>query len=417
MRWFFRLFVFLLILLPVGLIVVVVMCFETSPLVEREARLSAANVDRAKHLLHEHDPRKLRVDEVKTISMNEEELNLVANHLVNRFAVGAAELEMKDAWLTFAATLEVSKAAPGRYLNIETVLTTEKGRLRLRQLRIGRVYFPPALVEVLTAFGVEYLYRASGVRDAEEAFRAVEIRPKRLDITYRWKAGIADAVRDRIVSREDRQKLAAYNEFLTAEVGRQGAGLSFVSLIEAAFRHARERSANGDPVAENRAAIIVIATYVDGRNLSALAPEAVDWVKPKRVTLRIHGRRDFVQHFMTSAALAVTGGGAVSDAIGLFKEIDDADGGSGFSFKDLAADKSGTRFGQAATASATSASRIQRLIGEGIDDAALIPDVSGLEENMNDAEFERRYGGIGGTSYKRVVRDIDKRIAASPLYR
>ena len=264
---------------------------------------------------------------------------------------------------------------------------------------------------------MEHLYRASSVSDAEEVFRAVEIKPKRMDITYRWKEAIADAVRDRIVSPEDRLKLAAYNAFLVSEIVRQGPSLSFVSLTEATFRYAGERSADGDQVAENRAAIIVIAAYVDGRSLAALAPEAVDWVKPKRVKLRIHGRRDFVQHFTTSAALAVTGGGAVSDAIGLFKEIDDADGGSGFSFKDLTADKSGTRFGEVAIASSASAGRLQQSIAEGIDDSALIPDVSGLEEHLSDAEFESRYGGIGGAKYDSVVRDINRRIDASLLYR
>ncbi|MDP6183016.1 MAG: hypothetical protein QF609_04300 [Gammaproteobacteria bacterium] len=417
MRWFFRLFVLLLLLVPAGLIAVAVLCLEPSPLVEDKVRLSVANIDRAKLLLREHDPRKLRTDEVKTVSMNEEELNLVANHLMNRLGTGAAALEMKDAWLGFVATLDVSKLVPGRYLNVETVLTTEEGRPQLQQLRIGAVSFPPALIEAVAAFGLEHLYRASSVSDAEEVFRAVEIKPKRMDITYRWKEAIADAVRDRIVSPEDRLKLAAYNAFLVSEIVRQGPSLSFVSLTEATFRYAGERSADGDQVAENRAAIIVIAAYVDGRSLAALAPEAVDWVKPKRVKLRIHGRRDFVQHFTTSAALAVTGGGAVSDAIGLFKEIDDADGGSGFSFKDLTADKSGTRFGEVAIASSASAGRLQQSIAEGIDDSALIPDVSGLEEHLSDAEFESRYGGIGGAKYDSVVRDINRRIDASLLYR
>ena len=196
MRWFFRLFVLLLLLVPAGLIAVAVLCLEPSPLVEDKVRLSVANIDRAKLLLREHDPRKLRTDEVKTVSMNEEELNLVANHLMNRLGTGAAALEMKDAWLGFVATLDVSKLVPGRYLNVETVLTTEEGRPQLQQLRIGAVSFPPALIEAVAAFGLEHLYRASSVSDAEEVFRAVEIKPKRMDITYRWKEAIADAVRD-----------------------------------------------------------------------------------------------------------------------------------------------------------------------------------------------------------------------------
>lgn len=418
MRWFFRLFVLLLLLVPVGLIALAVMCVDSAPLVDSETRLSAASIDRAKNLLREHDPRKLRADEVKTVSMNEEELNLVVDHMINRLGPGGAVLEMNAGSLAFAASIELSRLAPGRYLNIETLVNGDGESTRLVQLRIGRVSFPPALVQALAAFGLEHLYRASGVHNVQEVIRAVDIQPQRLDVTYRWKAGIADAVRDRIVSSADRQSLSAYNDALAAEVERQGAGLTFATLVEAMFRHARERSAaGGDPVAENRAAIVVLAAYVNGSNLSTLVPEAADWARPKRVKLRIHRRYDFARHFTTSAALAVTGGGAVSNAIGLYKEIDDADGGSGFSFKDLAADKAGTQFGQAAVINAASAGTLQDRLGEGINDAMLIPDVSGLEENLTDAQFKRRYGGVGGAEYERVLIDIDARIAALPLYR
>ncbi len=72
----------------------------------------------------------------------------------------------------------------------------------------------------------------------------------------------------------------------------------------------------------------------------------------------LHGRHDLPRHFMGSAAIAVSGGGALSQAIGLFKEIDDSRGGSGFSFVDLLADRVGTRFGSLAVASRASARRI-----------------------------------------------------------
>ena len=45
----------------------------------------------------------------------------------------------------------------------------------------------------------------------------------------------------------------------------------------------------------------------------------------------------------------------LSDVIGLYKEIEDSRGGSGFSFNDIAADRAGTRFGEKAVASEDSA--------------------------------------------------------------
>jgi len=416
-RWLIRFFVLSLLVIPIGIIVVTFMCIETTPLVEREVLLSTASVERAKILLHEHDPRKLRSGEVKTVSMSEEELSLVANHLINRFGSGGAALEMKRDWITLVATLDLSKVWPGHYLNIETHFSGDGNVARFEKLKFGPVSFPPMLVRSLAGFAVEHIYRASGVRNAKEVLRAVAIQPSRLDVTYQWQEEIVAAVRDRLVSRTDRVLLRVYNDFLAAEIEGQGTGLSFTSLVEATFRKAGERSPSTDPVAENRAAITVLAAYVNGSSLTTLVPEAEGWVKPTRVRLKIHARRDFVQHFTASAALAVAGGGAISNAIGLYKEVDDAAAGSGFSFRDLAADMAGTQFGQTAVESESSASRLQNRIALGIDDIALMPNVSDLKESMSDAEFKRRYGGVGGDVYERVVQDIEQRIANSGLYR
>jgi hypothetical protein len=59
------------------------------------------------------------------------------------------------------------------------------------------------------------------------------------------------------------------------------------------------------------------------------------------------GRVDFPQHFLVSAALVLEGSGTLSQAIGLYKEMLDSRGGSGFSFTDMAANLAGTRFGEA----------------------------------------------------------------------
>ena len=60
-----------------------------------------------------------------------------------------------------------------------------------------------------------------------------------------------------------------------------------------------------------------------------------------------------------SAAIAAAGGGVLADTIGVFKELDDSRGGSGFSFIDLLADRdvdpSGLNLGHCPTSSATEA--------------------------------------------------------------
>ena len=41
----------------------------------------------------------------------------------------------------------------------------------------------------------------------------------------------------------------------------------------------------------------------------------------------------------------------------------------------------------------------------------------GAAEFMPEAEFKRRYGGIGAPAYKSMMNDIERRVATLPLYR
>jgi hypothetical protein len=180
---------------------------------------------------------------------------------------------------------------------------------------------------------------------------------------------------------------------------------------------AAQRSAGGDAVAENRAALIVLAFYINGKGLGALVPAASGWPAPSARPVTLAGRTDFPQHFSMSAALAVTAGSPLSDAVGLYKEVDDSRGGSGFSFNDMAADRAGTRFGEAATRSDAGARQLQRRATEILAQSEFFPDVSDLPEFMSEAEFKRRFGGIGQPAYQRMMAEIERRVAALPALR
>lgn len=417
MRWFIRLVFLLVLFVPIAFVGIAFMCVESSPRVYSEIVLSAENLDRVRALLYAHDPRTLRGGEVRTVRMTEEELELVLLHAINRVGTGGVALDLDPGLLNISASVDLSKVLPGRYLNVDTVLSSEGSAPRVDRLTIGRVSVPQIVIRIVESAVNVRLSKAIRVESLADIIQAVDIRAQRLDVTYRWEEGIADAVRAHIVSADDREAMRAYNRFLSFEVVRHSTDRSFKSLLEAFFNEVRKRSVEADAVAENRAALVVLAAYVNGRSLKSLIPEAKTWAKPRPIRFQLHRRSDFVQHFATSAALAATGGGAIADAIGLSKEIDDADGGSGFSFKDLAADKAGKRFGEVAVWSTASAERLQRLVADGTDEQTLLPNVDGLEERLSEAEFERNYGGLAGDSYKLVVNDIEARISSSPLYR
>jgi uncharacterized protein YfiM (DUF2279 family) len=130
----------------------------------------------------------------------------------------------------------------------------------------------------------------------------------------------------------------------------------------------------------------------------------------------MYKRIDLAKHFIGSAALTASANGQIAQAIGEEKELRDAREGSGFSFIDLAADKAGTYFGEMATSSPENARRMQKAMAAINDYRDFMPDPRDLPENMDLAEFERRFESVNSPAYQKIIELIDRRIAAAPIY-
>ena len=152
------------------------------------------------------------------------------------------------------------------------------------------------------------------------------------------------------------------------------------------------------------------------RSLADIVPDAQTWPSATARTVTLNGRDDFAKHFMVSAVLSSNTGGPFADAVGIYKEVADSRGGSGFSFNDIAADRAGSRLGELAERR-DSARRLQVRLSVPLTERMLMPETSDLPEFMPEPEFRRRFGGIGAPAYARMMADIDARIAALPLYR
>lgn len=209
--------------------------------------------------------------------------------------------------------------------------------------------------------------------------------------------------------------LSAYNGRLVDVSASRPAAFSLVDVVVPVMALARTRSASADPVVENQAALVALVFYVNRWPLEWAIPEARSWPRPAPRTATLRGRHDLAQHFTVSAVIAAAAGTPIAAAAGLYKELSDARGGSGFSFSDLAADQAGTRFGQVATRSADSARRLQAALTSGLAEDAIMPAITGLVDNLTQAEFVSRFGGIGAPAYGAVMQDIEARVAALPL--
>jgi hypothetical protein len=203
---------------------------------------------------------------------------------------------------------------------------------------------------------------------------------------------------------------------LIVDLQSRGVGNSgpLTELLQPMFAKAMVRSGQGDAVTENAALLTVLGTWASGQDTGRLVPGAQ---RPGRFRLKIEGRKDFAQHFLTSAALAARGDSTLSDAVGLFKEISDTDGGSGFSFTDIAADRAGSRFGELATGSEQDARRVQQRLAAGIAETDIMPLARDLPEHLRGDAFRQRFGHVGSPAYRQAMDEIERRISACSLYR
>ena len=420
MRFLFKLTLLLFVLAPVALVIAAGLAIEDAPLVSNTAELPSNAVRRARTIVKAHDPRRLPEGAVRTVRLNQRDLALALDYLARESGAGGAKVDISARALRLQMTARVPiKGDSGKryFVNLDAALReSDAGVPSVEALRIGKLKIPGFVADWLISAWLRHGPGATPERPLSAMVRAVKMRPRQLAVTYQWRPELLNELRTSVLTNEDRQRIRFYHEELASHSEKLPRGASITRLLQPMFKRARSRSRDGDPVAENRAAIIVLATFGLGRGLGTVMPESKDWPEPVNPRLTLRGRRDFTQHFLTSAGLVVLGGNRFSDAIGLAKEVDDAGFGSGFSFPDIAADRAGTRFAEMALHSTEYARRLQQRVAAGLRDAQLMPSVKGLPETMNRGEFERRFERVGSPAYERMMSQIEQRLDAIALY-
>lgn len=218
------------------------------------------------------------------------------------------------------------------------------------------------------------------------------------------------------------QRVLAYLEHLVAACDELPPGEErCLGVLCEAFALAQTRSEGGSlAVQENRAALAAVGILLGEERLRHLAgfdPQQAIPGFPRRYAAgaALQGRNDLCRHFVVSAALTALAGPWLGAVAGLAKEQRDAEGGSGFSFADLAADRAGVQFARRATGSAEGARALQQRLTVALKTADLMPEIDGLREGLSTEEFQAEYGGPGDPRYRAVVDEIDRRLAECRL--
>jgi hypothetical protein len=421
MRRLFWLSFLLLCLVPIALAGVLLAALDERPLVERAVDLDPERLAQGQRILDGNDPRKLKPGQVKTVRLTQADLDLAANYLAHRFAHGGAQVSLRSNVAALAVTVPLPAPMDGRYVNVMAeLLPKESGLPEFKSFKLGEMAVPTGLANWLAAYAVASVNGQDAVDAFADSVKRLEVGPGSMTVVYQWQADLPARLSSALVPAGELERLRAYRQAMVQAGMQARKPTSLADLLPPLFRLAAERSAGDggpDPVAENRATIAVLTFYVNQRGLDKVVPGAEPWPKAAVRTVKLNGRDDFPKHFMISAAIAATADSPLSDAIGLYKEVKDSRGGSGFSFNDLAADRAGSRLGEMASASPEAALYLQARLKAGLREADFMPSTEGLPEFMPEPEFKRRFGGIGAPAYTQMMMEIERRVAALPLYR
>lgn len=419
-KWLLFGWALLVLFLPIALIL---WGLQDEPLVLVGQTMNYDHVSRLNHLMKAHDPRRMRAGEVKRLVTVEDDLNLALQYAASNLQEAGARVTIEKNKATLKLSIGLKPIRLNRYLNATGSLIEKDQSFWLEDVSIGQIRVPNVVSRHLSQWTHRLMLNGQQYRDTISAINELRFSPQQLEMVYQWRPELIKEIviahREIFSSPQDDVRFALYEKQI-AQISRE---LSLISpaqeMLSRLFQTAYERSAdNQQAAAENSAILSALGSYMVSSRMQKLLgfPDKHPRERATRRYLTLAGRYDLAQHFILSAYLSNSAGDGVADGLGLFKEFKDSQGGTGFSFADLAADQAGRKFAELAT-NPDSARRLQEIVRSVSSESDFMPSIENLPEGIQELEFKARYGSLESEEYSLIQQEIDRRLKTCRVYR
>lgn len=321
---------------------------------------------------------------------------------------------------------------PLGYLNGSTQgkVRIEQGKVtsQLDRLWIGRLPVPSPVRLWIRDSVLSLIESKPAAKKAIATVVLGEIRDGQAHFEVLRQQNVAGNLLSRLIPTETSEEIMAAAEVATLWSRTQAATAQtssretgFAQGTKFVFDEAKSHRPTWTAVRQNRVALLAGGVILGHSQFARVASHAISAEDVARIDsnmgrITVQKRNDLVRHFWVSAAIATFSTSRISNLIGISKEeMDSAEGGSGFSFGDLLADRAGVRFAELSTRSEASAMEMQTRIASGWTNVDAIASVEGLPEGLSQAEFENTMGGTQGTGYRKWSDEVDQRVRGSKL--
>ena len=423
-KWLFIIIAVIVLLLIAGATAVAIMAVQKTPLVASTATTQLDGADSVNELLGQLQRAFSRREEGHQVTLTETQVESLVGVLQRALPDFKGVVNISPIGGTINLTYAIQDT--GYFVNA-SALVLPGNSLRIEQVKIGDLTIPGRYL-------LRFLERTvNSYTDSEIATialsRVERVTMKSGELTL--DVGRLDALLTELnvvasnmsVDEESElQRLSAYYlRYLSGrEIALSTEPVSLIEYLREGMARAREQSETPqDAVLHNKAVILALAVYVGHHRVGTLVgdiqPNAEKALKPRRGAV-LHNRNDLARHFIISAALELLSEEGMSLAIGEFKELmDRGNGGSGYSFVDLAADMSGNEFAQVATEISTAVD-VQNAMARIQSELEIIPAIDGLPEGLSKQAFIEQYERVDSMAYLKEVKEIKRRINLLPLY-
>ncbi len=403
---------------------------QSQPAVTAGKKLDYEDVARVRQLIRKNDPRRLKPGDIRNISVTERDLNLFLNYALSQPSgkqKAYAQVNLYQNSLSTEFTYQLPNNPFGDYLNISTALVPMSNRLVVNKLTIGALRIPGWLVNFIVRLAHKLFLNYEQYKNLIEladSIKDIQLADNSVSVVYQWQPEVIKNLhaqgQDFLLTTDEKERLRVYGERL-ASISQfmNDRTVSLSLFLEPLFQFAQQRTmAGGNPQAENRALILNLAAFSVGRDINQFinTNNTKSYPRPGNVKLTLLQRKDLAKHFLVSAAITVSGGSGLANLAGVFKEMDDSQGGSGFSFADLTADRAGVKFAEIAIGSSQQARLLQQRMSRILTETDFMPRIDNLPEGIQELELKRTYNDLDSETYRMVEGVIERRIATCLVY-